>query len=419
MTSGKKNDGGSFEMKDRVADVRISNIKAAQSISQIMRTSLGPKGMDKLIETGRGEVIISNDGGTILKNLSVVHPTAGVLVQTSKAQDVEAGDGTTSVVVLAGSLLEKAEELLKKGIHPSQISDGFAQALKLAESVVNECSEPINLTDDAQLLQCVTTALSSKVIAQNSSEIAPLAIKAVKRVVDLGKADSLDLREIRLIKKLGGTLDDTVLIDGISFSDRRPVTSAGGPSKISGAKIALLQFSLAAPKTDIENNIAVSDYSQIDRVLKEERKHILGLVKKIAESGANVVLLQKSIVRDSINDIALHFLAKKKIMVVRDIERTDVEFICKSVGCTPVAHIDGLTREKLGFADLADELELEDGSKIFRMVVPECKTASIVVRGSNQLVLDEAERSIHDALCVIRCLIKNKGVVPGEMGTSS
>ena len=409
--------GETLKKTDRDGDVRLSNIKAATSIASVMRTSLGPKGMDKLLETGKGEILITNDGATILKNLSVLHPTANLLIQTSKAQDVEAGDGTTSVVVLAGALLAKAEQLLSQGIHPTQISDGFAVALQKALNIVTKCSKQVSVEDEQSLLECVKTSLASKIINQNASEIAPMAVDAVKRVANKSVTGSVDLKDIRLIKKLGGTIDDTILFDGLVLGDRRPIQSAGGPTKIVDPKIALIQFSLASPKTDIENNIAVSDYSQIDRILKEERKHVLELVKKIAASGANVVLIQKSIVRDSVNDIALHFLAKKKILAVKDIERTDVEFICKTVGCIPVAHIDQLTVDKLGSGKVAQETELVDGSRVFTISVNQCPTATILIRGSSELVLSEAERSIHDALCVVNCIFKNPGIVPGGGAT--
>lgn len=399
--------------QERVNDIRLSNIRAAKSIAHIMRTSLGPKGMDKLMETSKGEVIISNDGATILKNLSVLHPTANLLIQTSKAQDVEAGDGTTSVVIIAGAFLDKAEGLLERGVHPSIISEGFALALKKSVEIINAVAQKIDLTNEDYLTQCVKTALASKIVSQNSTEIAPIAIRAIKKIVDFRTATNVNLADIRVVKKLGGTLDDIELVDGLVFPNNRPSQSAGGPTKIVSPKIAVLQFCLSSPKTDIDNNITVSDYSQIDRILKEERRYILELVKKISASGANVLLIQKSILRDAVNDIALHFLAKKKIMVVRDIERTDVEFICKTLGCVPVAHVDNLTPEKLGNAEVAEDVDLSDGSKIFRVTVRNCPTASILIRGSSQLVLDEADRSIHDALCVLRCIVKNRGIIPG------
>ena len=405
--------GEMINRAEKTADVRLSNIRAAKSIAHIMRTSLGPKGMDKLMETGKGEVLITNDGATVLKNLSVLHPTANLLIQTSKAQDVEAGDGTTSVVIFAGALLDQAEGLIDRGVHPSLISEGFALALKKAVEIINNVAQKIDITNDDYLIQCVKTALSSKIVSQNSAELAPLALRAIKRVVDINTATNVDLSDIRLVKKLGGTMEDIELVDGLIFPHNRPSASAGGPTKIQKPKIALLQFCLSSPKTDIENNITVSDYAQIDRILKEERKYVLELVKKIVASGANVLLIQKSILRDAVNDLALHFLAKKKIMVVKDIERTEVEFICKTLKCTPVAHIDNLKPEKLGDADVAEDVDLSDGSKIFRIVVSGGPTASILIRGSSTLVLDEAERSLHDALCVLRCLVKNKGILGG------
>ena len=215
------------------------------------------------------------------------------------------------------------------------------------------------------------------------------------------------------MKKLGGTMDDIELVSGLVFPDNHPSHNAGGPTRLQNPKIAVLQFCLSSPKTDVESQIAVSDYTQIDRILKEERKYMLELVKKISNSGANVVLIQKSILRDAVNELALHFLAKKRIMVVRDIERTDVEFICKTLNCTPIAHPDYLLAEKLGAAESAEEVTLSNGEKLFRINVSNAPTATILLRGSSQLVLDEAERSAHDALCVIRSLVKNKGIVGG------
>lgn len=413
MSKGKAAQGETQKQGEKAEDVRASNIRAGKAIADLMRTSLGPKGMDKLLETGRGEVIITNDGATIMQNLSVSHPTAKLLVQTSKAQDVEVGDGTTSVVVLCGALLEAAETLIKKGIHPSQISDGFALALKQSLKVIDEISKKISLAEDEELLQCVKTSLASKIVSQSASEFAPIALEAVKRVVDLHTATNVDLKDIKLVKKLGGTIEDTELVNGLVFSEQKPSSSAGGPTRVVKPKIAVLQFVLSSPKTDVESQVAVSDYNQIDKILKEERTYMLNLVKQIVASGANVLLIQKSVLRDAVNELALHFLAKKKIMVVKDIERTDIEFICSTLGCSPIAHPDSLKPEKLGNAEVAEEVTLGDGSKVFKIEVRDSPTASVLVRGVSPLVLDEAERSIHDALCVIRSLVKNKGIVGG------
>ena len=405
--------GETLAKSQKTEDVRTHNIRAARAVADLMRSSLGPKGMDKLLETARGEVIITNDGATILQNISALQPSAKLLIQVSKAQDVEVGDGTTTVVVVAGALLAAAEELIRRGIHPSQISDGFAEALKHALRVIDSVARKVDLTDEEQLLQCVKTSLASKIVSQNAAELAPLALEAVKRVIDLGSATSLDLQSIKLVKKLGGTLDDIELVSGLAFADNHPSGAAGGPLKLLKPRVAVLQFCLSSPKTDMESQVAVSDYAQIDKILKEERRYVLELVKKIANCGATVVLLQKSILRDAVSDLALHFLAKKRIMVVKDVERTDVEFICRTLNCTPIAHPDALKSEKLGAAETAEEVTLSDGSKLFRIEVRNAPTATILVRGSSQLVVDEAERSMHDALCVIRSLVKNRGVVGG------
>jgi T-complex protein 1 subunit delta len=375
-----------------------------------MRTSLGPKGMDKLLETGKGETIITNDGATILKNLSVLHPTARLLIQTSKAQDIEAGDGTTSVVILAGALLEAAENLIHKGIHPTRISEGFAIALKKALEVVDKVGQKVDLQNDEQLLQCVKTSLASKIVSQNSTELAPIALRALKNVSDFANDTNVDLKNISVKTKLGGTINDIQLFNGLVFPHKKVKIPN---RRVEKPKIALLQFCLSSPKTNMDNNIVVKDYSQIDRILKQERKYIISLIKKIVASGANVILVQKSILRDAISDLAMHYLQKKKITVVKNIERTDVNFICKTLGCTPVAHIDNLTPDKLGTADFVENTELADGSRCFQIHVPNSSTATILVRGTSQLVMDEAERSLHDALCVLRSLVKKKAVVAG------
>jgi len=337
------------------------------------------------------------------------------LVEISKAQDIEAGDGTTTVVVVAGALLSACQVLLEKGIHPTVISEGFQIALDKGLTYLQDLRTEVDLNDKEALRTCVVTSLASKVVSQNADILAPIAVEAVLKIVDPKHQNNVDLRDIKVVKKSGGTIDDTELIDGLVFPGNKPSQSAGGPSKIKDAKIAMLQFCLSSPKTDIENNIVVKDYTAMDRILKEERKYIAGMVKQIEKSGANVLLLQKSILRDAVNDLSLHFLAKKGIMVVKDIERDDVEFICKTLGCVPVAHIDHLTSEKLGKAALVEESSLSDDSKVLKItgIQNPHRTVTVLVRGSNHLVLDEAERSFHDALCVVRSLVKNRGYIPG------
>jgi len=221
------------------------------------------------------------------------------------------------------------------------------------------------------------------------------------------------LADIKVVKKLGGTVEDTELIDGLVFESQASHT-AGGPTTIRGAKIGLIQFCLSAPKTNMENSVIVDDYQQIDRILREERKYILDLMKPIVASKCNVLLIQKSILRDAVNDLSLHYMAKKGIMVVRDVERTDVEFIANTLGCTPIADPEQFKPAKLGEAELATELTTAAGNLIkITGVKRPGKTVTVLVRGSNRLMLDEAERSVHDALCVVRCLVKQRFLIAG------
>lgn len=401
-----------YKDKSKPADVRSSNICAAKAVSDAIRTSLGPRGMDKMIQAGNGEVTITNDGATILKQMNVTHPAAKMLVELSRAQDVEAGDGTTSVVVVAGALLEAAEKLLQKGIHPTAISDAFQRCARKAVEILNAMSQPIELSDRDFLIKSASTSLNSKVVSQQSSILAPLAVDAVLKVTDPGNESQIDLNNIKVIKSLGGTTEDTELIEGLVFTQR----SAGqsGPKRIEKAKIGLIQFCISPPKTDMDHNVIVSDYAAMDRVLKEERTYILNIVKQIKKSGCNVLLVQKSILRDAVSDLAHHFLDKIKVLVVKDVEREDIEFVCKSLGCRPIASLDHFVSESLVTADLVEEVSSGTNKfvKITGIQNPG-RTISIIVRGSNKLVLEEAERSIHDALCVIQCLVKKPAYIAG------
>lgn len=264
----------------------------------------------------------------MLKDMAVMHPAAKMLVDLSAAQDVEAGDGTTSVVVIAGSLLGAADRLLAKGIHPTVISESFQRAAAAAVQTLEDMSHPISLSDRATLLQAASTSLSSKIVSQHSNLLSPMAVDAVLKTIDQKTADNVDLKNIRIVKKVGGTIEDSEMIDGLVLN-QPVVKSGGGPARMEKAKIALIQFQLSPPKPDMENQIVVNDYRQMDKILKEERTYLLNMVKKIKKAKCNVLLIQKSILRDAVNDLSLHFLAKLNILAVKDIERDEVEFICK------------------------------------------------------------------------------------------
>ena len=398
--------------------VRNANIMAARAVADAIRTSLGPRGMDKMIQTGKGQTIITNDGNTMLKDMSVMHPAAKMLVDLSAAQDVEAGDGTTSVVVIAGSLLGAADRLLAKGIHPTIISESFQRAAAAAVQTLEEMSQPISLSDRTTLLQAASTSLSSKIVSQYSNLLGPMAVDAVLKTIDPKTADNVDLKNIRIVKKVGGTIEDSEMIDGVVLN-QPVIKSANGPTRMEKARIGLIQFQLSPPKPDMENQIEVKDYRQMDKILKEERTYLLNLVKKIKKAKCNVLLIQKSILRDAVNDLSLHFLQKLNILAIKDIERDEVEFICKSTGCKPIADSDSFTEDKLGSADLVEETQAS-GARVVKITgiahnskPSTARTVSIICRGANSLILDEAERSLHDALCVIRCLVKKRALIAG------
>ena len=337
------------------------------------------------------------------------------MVEISKAQDIEAGDGTTSVVVMAGALLKACTELLARGLHPAAISDGFQVALTKANEVIDGMAVDVDLNNRDQLIHNCVTSLSSKVVSHHSDLLAPMAVDAVMKIIDKDTATNVDLNNVHVSKKIGGTIDDSELVDGLCFVDKKASHFAGGPTRIENAKIGIIQFPISAPKSDLESNVVVHDYTAMDRLLKEERKHILEIVKKILATGANVLLLQKSILREAVSDLALHFLAKKKVMVIKDVDRNDIDFISRTLNATPVAHVDQFKADKLGTANLVEEVSAGGTSKIVKVTgcPNEGKTVSILLRGSNGLVLDEADRSLHDALCVVRALVKKRSLVPG------
>lgn len=360
-----------------------------------------------MIQDSKGHTMITNDGNTMLSKMSVMHPAAKMLVDLANAQDIEAGDGTTSVVVIAGSLLGAAERLLAKGIHPTVIAESFQRAAAAAVQTLHDMSLPISLSDRATLLKAASTSLSSKIVS-SEPKLADFSVDSVLKVIDSKTADNVDLKNVRILKKSGGTIEDSEMVDGLVLQ-QQVIKSGGGPTRMEKAKIGLIQFQLSPPKPDMENQIVVNDYRQMDKILKEERAYLLNMCKKIKKAKCNVLFIQKSILRDAVNDLSLHFLAKLGILAVKDVERDEIEFICKSTGCKPIADVDSFTEDKLGSADLVEEVQ-NSGARTVKVtgVKSAVQTVSIVVRGANSMILEEAERSIHDAQCVVRCLVKKK-----------
>eukprot|EP01095_Lingulamoeba_sp_RSL-Kostka_P006905 TRINITY_DN2191_c0_g1_i1.p1 TRINITY_DN2191_c0_g1~~TRINITY_DN2191_c0_g1_i1.p1 ORF type:complete len:544 (-),score=201.07 TRINITY_DN2191_c0_g1_i1:279-1862(-) len=398
---------------EKSKDIRSSNILAAKAVADIIRTSLGPRGLDKMIAKPNGEVLITNDGATILKEMKLQHPAAKMMVELAKAQDVEAGDGTTSVVILAGSLLSNCRGLFNKGLHPTVIAESYQLAANYVQEQLKEMAIPIDFDDHESLIKTATTSLSSKIVSQYSTILAPICVKSMLRICNPAEDTNIDLNNIRVVSKIGGTIDDTQLVDGLVFT-QGSAHKANGPTNISNAKIGLIQFQLSSPKSNMDNSIVIDNYRKMDNILREERNYLKKICATIKKTGCNVLLIQKSILRDALSKISLQFLAQLKIMVVKDIERSDIEFISETLGCTPIASIEAFTKDKLGSAELVEEVSTS-GGKVVKItgVREEAKTVTIFCRASNKLILDEVVRSIHDALCVMRSLVKSKFMLPG------
>ena len=383
------------------------NIMAARAVAEIVRSSLGPRGMDKMLVDSLGDITITNDGATILDEMDVQHPAAKMMVEISKAQDKEVGDGTTTAVILAGELLKEAESLLEKNIHPTVIINGFKKAAKKAEEILRKMSIPVNLDDEETLKKIATTSISGKVVSVAKEHLAKIAVKAVKQIAE--KTDDklfADIDQIQIIKKKGGGLLDTELVYGMIID--KEVVHPGMPKRVENAKIALLDCPLEVEKTEIDAEIRITDPEQMRAFLEEEEKILKSMVEKIKNIGANVVFCQKGI-----DDIAQHYLAKNKILAVRRVKKSDMEKLARATGARIVTNIDDLTESDLGAAGLVEERKVADEKLVF---VEDCKnprSVSILIRGGLERLVDEAERAIKDALYVVADVVREPRIVAG------
>jgi thermosome len=389
------------------ADARRSNIMAAKVIAEILSTSLGPRGMDKMLIDAFGDVTITGDGAAILKEMEVQHPAAKLLIEVAKAQDAEVGDGTTTAVVVAGKLLELAEELLDEGIHPTIIIDGYKKAMDYAIQVADEIAQPINVDDKNQLVTVAMNALSSKIVAEARDYLARVAVDASTIAVEkVNGKYNLDLDWVKLEKKKGQSLAETQLIQGIVLD--KEVVHPGMPKRVVNAKIAVLDAPLEIEKPEWTTKISVSSPTQIKAFLEEESNILKSYVDKLAEVGANVVITQKGI-----DEVAQHYLAKKGIMAVRRVKRSDIEKLAKATGAKIVTSIKDIKPEDLGTAGLVEERKVGEEKMVFVEQCPNPRAVTILIRGAADRVLDEAERSMQDALHVIRDLYREPKIVPG------
>jgi thermosome len=364
--------------------------------------------MDKMLVGSTGDVTITNDGTTILKEIDIEHPIAKMLVEVAKSVDNEAGDGTKSVVVLAGSLIENAEELFNKDVHPTVVVEGFREASKKAIEFLKKIAIEIDPKDKAFLKKIAMTSMASKLVTTNSEVLSGLVIDAAVRIADeLGESRfKIDLDNVKVEKKAGGSLYDSQLIQGIVID--KEIVHPGMPKKIQGAKIALLNSALEIEKTEFDAKLNISSPDQMQKFLNEEERIFKSMVDKISASGANVALCQKGI-----DDMAQQFLAKEGIIAVRRIKESDMTKLAKATGARMVTNTDELSKDDIGLADLVEERKVETDKWVFIEGCKNPKSVTILIRGGSQRVVDEAERSIHDSLMAVRDVMEYPYIVVG------
>ncbi len=384
-----------------------NNIAAAKAIAEAVRSTLGPKGMDKMLVDSMGDVVITNDGVTILKEIEVEHPAAKMVVEVAKTQDSECGDGTTTAVILAGELLKNAEELMEKGVHPTAISNGYRRAAAESLRLLDKIARPVKQSDNATLRSIAITSMTGKSSEANADFLADLTVKSVKAVSKgKGKTAEVDRDDIKIQKKQGGSISDTELVSGI-IMDKEPVHS-GMPRSVSKAKVALIDAPLEIKKTEIESKIQINDPSQIQAFLDQEESTIKKMVDKIHKTKANVLICQKGI-----DDLAQHYLAKHGIMAIRRAKKSDIEALAKATGGRVVSNLDGIGKDDIGFAGLVEVRKIGDDDMTFVMDCKNPKAVSILVRGGSEHVVDEIDRNLDDAIGVVSLVIRDGKIVTG------
>ena len=397
-------EGGS-ETKGK--DAQKNNIAASKIIAEIVHTSLGPRGMDKMLVDSLGDVTITNDGATILKEIDVQHPAAKMLVEISKTTDNEVGDGTTSVVVLAGALLENAESLIDQDVHPTIIVDGYRKAGKKARQFLESIADKVSANDKHILTKIAKTSMQTKLVRKDSDQLAEIVVKSVLAVAEkTSESYDIDIDDIKVEKKAGGSIKDSMIIQGIVLD--KEIVHGGMPSKIAEAKIALINTALEISKTETDAKINISNPQQMKSFLDEENKMLKTMVDKVIGSGANVVLCQKGI-----DDMAQHYFAKAGIIAVRRIKESDLTKLAKATGARIVTNLDDLFEKDLGSADLVEERKIEEDKWVFVEGCKHPKSVTVLLRGGSQRVVDEVERSVHDALMVVKDVIEKPEIVAG------
>lgn len=394
-------------LQQKGRDAQANNIMAAKLVADLVRTSLGPRGMDKMLVDSLGDVTITNDGATILKEIDIQHPAAKMMVEISKAIDNEVGDGTTSSVVFAGSLLTKAQDLLKKDVHSSVIVEGYQAAAEKTLEILTEIAKTVKIDDIEELINVAKTSMESKLVSEDSPSLSKLVVDAILMIAEKqGEKNVVDLDNVKVEKKAGGSIQDSNLIKGIVLD--KEVVHSGMPTKIQSAKIALLNCPLEIEKTEMSAEIRISDPTQMQMFIEEEQRMIKQMVEKIHKVGANVVICQKGI-----DDIAQHYLAKYGILAVRRVKESDMSKLTKATGATITTNLEDLTENDLGSAELVHQKKVESDKWVFVEGCRNPKSVSLLLRGGSQRVVDEVDRSMHDALMVVKDVIEKPAIVAG------
>ena len=398
--------------RDRGKGATSNNIAAARAVADAVRSTLGPRGMDKMLVDSMGDITITNDGVTILKEVDVEHPAAKMIVEVAKTQDQQCGDGTTTAVVLAGELLKRAESLLEQNVHPTVISRGYQIALQNAqENLEKDIGKKVDTNDETTLLNVAATAMGSKGSFGSRDKLATIAVQAVRRIAEpRGERTVADVDQIKLEKRHGGTIDDTELIDGIVLDKERGHPRM--PRRVSGAKIALLNSALEVKKTEIESKINIKNPAQIQGFLDEEEKTFRHMAEAITTAGANVVVCQKGI-----DDVVLHFLAKQGVFAVKQVKESDMQKLARATGGKIVTGIKELTSTDLGYAAQVEEKKVGDEDMTFITGAKNPRSVSILIRGGTEHVVQEVERSLQDALKVVASVIEDGLVCVGGGAT--
>jgi len=394
-------------LQQKGKDAQQNNIAAAKLVAELVKSSLGPRGLDKMLVDSLGDVTITNDGATILKEIDVQHPAAKMIVEISKTVDNEVGDGTTSSVVFGGALLARAEDLLKKDVHSSTIIEGFQAASEKVLEIYSQLSKKIQPDDKASLLKIASTSMQSKLISEDSSSLSKIVVDAILSIATKkGDQYFVDLENIKVEKKPGGSIEDTQIVKGIVLD--KEIVHSGMPTRIEKANIALINSALEIEKTEMSAEIRITDPTQMQMFLEEENRMLKTMVDKLHDVGANVLICQKGI-----DDIAQHYLSKHGIMAIRRVKESDMIKLAKATDGRVISNLDDLSEKDLGSADLAHQKKVESDKWVFIEGCKHPQSVTLLIRGGTQRVIDEVDRSIHDSLMVVKDVIEKPEIVAG------